>query len=522
MAAVIAPAENIDRLRTLRKKKLWRPLIALGKQLLEQPEQVPEVEVHGELAKAYIEVRQYDAARKHLLAAQSVRPKNPNVIRRFAELESAVGNHAAALKHWQKLKRKRGKRAGSALFLNLARAQRNLGRLVAAKATAGDGCARFPKDTKLARELLLITSMLNDQAKVRDVRSEPKSPVQDHPYRDLDPGNYWKSTVSPRNCLEIDNWYKRKFSISGLTISAAGSCFAQHIGRALREYGYEYVDVEPAPNFLRPESHQDYGYGIYSARFGNIYTSRQLLQLLQRSLGLFEPRDSVWEKDGGFVDALRPTIEPEPADRPEEIIESRNKHLEAVERMFRLSKVFIFTMGLTETWVSNDDGTAYPVAPGVSGGTYDPARYSFKNLTYEEVLGDMEEFMRLARGINPALKMILTVSPVPLMATATADNVVVASSYSKSVLRAVAGYLKDQYEFVDYFPSYEIVGSHVMRGQFFGPDGRSVSMYGVSHVMKQFFSEHVPLAIGADEKSADSEPDDVLCDEELLAEFGSS
>jgi len=523
MATKISPTEDTDELRLLRKKKLWRSLIELGNRVLTKTDKIRAAGVHTEIGKAYIEVRQYDLARKHLSAAQALRPKNITVLRRFGELESAVGNFEAAARHLQTvMKKMKGKRANRSLYLSLAKAQRYLGQLDAAKKTASEGCARFPKNLKLKRESLRVSSMINDQAINPGVPSNADRSDLAHPYRGLKPANYWNQAVSPKNCLEIDNWYKRKFSINGLSISAAGSCFAQHIGRALREKGYEYVDAEPAPNFLRPESHHDYGYGIYSARFGNVYTSRQLLQLLQQALGLFEPKDSIWEKDGGYVDALRPTIEPEPIDRPENIVNSRKYHLEAVERMFKLSNVFIFTMGLTETWVSNDDGTAYPVAPGVSGGKYDPKRYSFKNLTYPEVLGDMEEFIRLVRQINPSLKIILTVSPVPLMATATTDNVVVSSSYSKSVLRSVAGYLTNQYEFIDYFPSFEIVGSHVMRGQFFNPDLRTVSAYGVSHVMKQFFLEHVPPSIGADERPESVDPDDVVCDEELLNEFGPS
>jgi hypothetical protein len=523
MAAVISPAKDTDELRALRKKKLWRSVIELGNRLLTQPDQVRAVIVHADIAKAYIEVRQYDSARKHLTAARALQPRNVTVLRRLGELEYAVGNYEAATRHWRSvLRKKKPKRSDRSLYLNLAKAQRNLGQLDAASRTASNGCARFPKNLQLARELQRISSMISDQVKTPGVPTNAATTDIAHPYRGLDPANYWKETVSPKNCLEINNWYRRKFSINGLSISSAGSCFAQHIGRALRDNGYEYVDAEPAPNFIRPESHHDYGYGIYSARFGNEYTSRQLLQLLQQSLGLFQPRDLIWDKDGGYVDALRPTIEPEPVDRSEEIVGSRKYHLDAVKRMFKLSNVFIFTMGLTETWVSNDDGTAYPVAPGVSGGKYDPARYSFKNLTYPEVLADMEEFIRLVRQLNSSLRIILTVSPVPLMATATADNVVVSSSYSKSVLRSVAGYLKSQYDFIDYFPSFEIVGSHVMRGQFFNPDNRTVSAYGVAHVMKQFFSEHVPPEIGADKQPESVDPDDIVCDEELLNEFGPS
>jgi hypothetical protein len=109
------------------------------------------------------------------------------------------------------------------------------------------------------------------------------------------------------------------------------------------------------------------------------------------------------------------------------------------------------------------------------------------------------------------------------VATATSQQVVVASSYSKSVLRAAAGHLESKYAFVDYFPSYEIIASHAMRGAFYEPDMRSVVKPGVEHVMSHFFSEHVPPLPGRKVKvgAADAESDEALvCDEELLAAFG--
>jgi hypothetical protein len=53
--------------------------------------------------------------------------------------------------------------------------------------------------------------------------------------------------------------------------------------------------------------------------------------------------------------------------------------------------------------------------------------------------------------------VILTVSPVPLAATFTGRDVLVANMYSKSVLRAVAEEIRARFDFVDYFPSYESV-----------------------------------------------------------------
>jgi hypothetical protein len=121
------------------------------------------------------------------------------------------------------------------------------------------------------------------------------------------------------------------------------------------------------------------------------------------------------------------------------------------------------------------------------------------------------------------MKFLFTVSPVPLMATATAQQVVVASSYSKSVLRAVAGQLAEQHHDVDYFPSYEIISSPMMRGGFFEADGRSVISQGVDHVMAQFFSQHPPPVEADANAAAQAQPeaDDLVCDEVLLDVFGS-
>jgi hypothetical protein len=93
--------------------------------------------------------------------------------------------------------------------------------------------------------------------------------------------------------------------------------------------------------------------------------------------------------------------------------------------------------------------------------------------------------------------------------------------YSKSVLRAVAGFLADRHDHVDYFPSFEIISSHVMKGQFYSADMRGVEYAGVEHVMRQFFSEHVPPGRPKDDQVAPSpQLDNAVCDEELLAAFG--
>lgn len=345
-----------------------------------------------------------------------------------------------------------------------------------------------------------------------------------HPYQKLRPYFFWNRAVEHVYPLDITDWYRRKFSIDGLSVATAGSCFAQHIGRQLRHNGYTFVDTEPAPSILPRELWLEYGYGMYSARFGNVYTTRQLLQLLLRARGEFTPADQVWERDGGVVDPFRPTIEPEPFEDVAELEALRRHHLKAVLEMFQRADVFVFTLGLTEAWESLVDGAVFPVAPGVSGGRWDPSRYRLHNLDYSEVVGDMERFIALVREIKPTMRFLLTVSPVPLMATGTDHHVVVATTYSKSVLRAAAGALATKYDFVDYFPSFEIISAPAMRGQFYNADMRNVSSWGVEHVMRQFFSQHKPnvgaISATAANDGAEEDPDEVACDEELLRKFG--
>lgn len=97
-----------------------------------------------------------------------------------------------------------------------------------------------------------------------------------------------------------------------------------------------------------------------------------------------------------------------------------------------------------------------------------------------------------------------------------------ATTYSKSVLRAVAGQLADNRKYVDYFPSFEIINSHVMRSQFYGEDMRTVMEEGVDFVMGHFFSEHPPSITLSDNESVQEMDYDLACDEELLAAFGGS
>lgn len=338
-----------------------------------------------------------------------------------------------------------------------------------------------------------------------------------NPYKSLPVKNFWGKAVRDKHYYDLEELSKEVDLRSSDKIATAGSCFAQHIGRHLRMSGFNYLDMEPKPEFVPEEKAKKFGYNVYSCRYGNIYSTRQLLQLTQEALGHRKPYELVWKKGKRYFDALRPSVDPAGYDSEEDVIKLRERHLQAVAKMLSELDVFVFTLGLTETWVSKEDGTAYPTAAGTIVGEHDPKKYELKNLRYNDVYDDLKEFFELVRTVNKDFRVILTVSPVPLNATASDDHVLVASSRSKSVLRSVAGDISEDYDNVYYFPSYEIISSHPSRGMFFEPNLREVNDAGVRYVMQHFFKSFGGSNSFLDDKGG--EDDEVICDEEALDKF---
>ena len=100
-----------------------------------------------------------------------------------------------------------------------------------------------------------------------------------------------------------------------------------------------------------------------------------------------------------------------------------------------------------------------------------------------DVTADLNEFIQDVRRINPALRIVLTVSPMPLVATATGGHVLPATIYSKSVLRVAAEEVVRANSNILYFPAYEIVTGPQAPEAFYEKDRRNVSTDAVETVM---------------------------------------
>lgn len=342
-----------------------------------------------------------------------------------------------------------------------------------------------------------------------------------NPYKGLPDHQFWRRAVSGVEHHLLDPVILPKFKIGrDERVATAGSCFAQHISRRLTDIGFNYFVTENGEG-LDERERRERNYGTFSARYGNLYTTAQLLQLFQEAFDQRHPVDRVLQKpDGRYVDIYRQQIDPDGFSCPDEVAIERDKHLVAVRKMFSECDVFVFTLGLTEGWRSRKDGSVVPIAPGVVGGSFDPTEYEFVNFTVDEVRQDLEHFLTALRKINPQIKVLLTVSPVPLIATYENRHVLVSTTYSKSVLRVVADQVSSGRDWIDYFPSYEIITGSYAGGLYYEHDHREVNHLGVAHAMRCFLNNYVDErerrpTIMAPEMGGNST---VVCDEEVLAQ----
>ncbi len=369
-----------------------------------------------------------------------------------------------------------------------------------------------------------------------------------HPYENLPTSRFWRTAVGERSPFQIEGLWSPKFRIKPRSkLVTAGSCFAQHISQALVARGYTWIDAEPGPENMSAKAKQDFHYGTFSFRTGNIYTVSMLAQWISWATGNTSPPDDLWEKDGRFYDPFRPAVEPGGFASKAEALKSRGITIAAVREAIETGDVFIFTLGLTEAWQNKENGIEYAACPGTVAGKFDLEKHVFVNHDYPSNSKLLRNVIRMIYKINPRMQILLTVSPVPLTATASEEHVLNATSYSKSVLRAVAGDMVNRFKQVDYFPSYEIITHPTFRGMFYAPNQRSVDPNGVEFVMNHFFTDQErafskkytirgpfgvekQVTVGADEEEPeywgkDATPfvaEDVRCEEEMLDAFSKS
>lgn len=270
-----------------------------------------------------------------------------------------------------------------------------------------------------------------------------------------------------------------------------------------------WVHGEPAPLGAPADLATTHGYRVFSAHIANICSAAQFRLLLALAAGQGDAdAPAVWQDKDRWRDSLRPVTEPDGFASLAEALASRRSMLRGLARSVRRSDVVIFTLGLTEGWEDAQTGLPFAMCPGTMGGTFNPDQHRFVNYRAAAIRADLDACLDHIRTLNPDARLLLTVSPVPLTATASGHHVLVAAMRSKSVLRGVAGEVVDDDARVDYFPSYEIITGAPTAGRLYESNLRGVKPEGVATVMNHFFAG---LDMSAPKRSvavADTEADE--------------
>lgn len=303
-----------------------------------------------------------------------------------------------------------------------------------------------------------------------------------HPYRLATTAAFWQSAVVTPERPHVSPTAINPFPLEKSDrIVSAGSCSASAFVKHIKKVGLHYVITEKLP----AES-QKFGYATYSASYGNVYNPCQMLQLCQRAYGERKPDVDRWTTGSGeIIDPFRPGY-PFPSLSHDEFDLLQAQHFKAIRNAFDNASCFLFTPSITEAWTDAVDGSIYPACPGTVAGQYDISRHCLTNFTTNELVEDFGHLITYLRSKNSDLKFVLTVCPVPMVATATDRHVLVANTYSKSSLRVAAGAAAEGFPGVSYFPAYEIATSPKGKGNYYKENLRSISDMAISDIMKAF------------------------------------
>jgi hypothetical protein len=309
-----------------------------------------------------------------------------------------------------------------------------------------------------------------------------------HPYKLFPSRQFWSQAVTNVPWSDVFAPEQGKFAITrDKHVVSAGSCFAQRISRHLMSKGYDYARYESLPSFIPLATQEELGYHTFSCRYGNIYTLKQLRQLIDQALGTV-PTVNLFDrnKNGVVLDLLRPNLNKVGFESFDHAAADRKYHLTRVAKMFTEADVFVLTLGLTEAWLDRRSGVVYGTHPSVATGLPTDQEVEAVNFDYAECVADLTYVRDVLKELNPKLEIVLTVSPVGLVATHQPNHILISSTYSKSVLRAVAGKVCEENPRIDYFPSFEIFNLSQSQGQFLSADLRDVNMQGVAVAMSLF------------------------------------
>lgn len=279
------------------------------------------------------------------------------------------------------------------------------------------------------------------------------------------------------------------------SVYTIGSCFAEEIRKSLTKSEFNLYPKLKSLKFNRDNCNVD---TLPDREHMNFYNLGSIYQEFQRSVNLLkvDASDFVEVKntncgvkaDGNpklfkqhgsvlYHDILRRWTW---SNSLEELINISQKLNTLTIEGLTKADIIIITLGMSEVF-SNEKFIANEMPAHLIGHT----QYKPKLLTTEENLSYLKAIVSFLKEVNKRVKIVLTVSPVPLIRTFLSNDIFTANLFSKSnLISALNQFLSNEPEDVYYFPSFEIV--NLLGWGAFADDGRHVKQGTADLVVRAF------------------------------------
>jgi len=165
--------------------------------------------------------------------------------------------------------------------------------------------------------------------------------------------------------------------------------------------------------------------------------------------------------------------------------DNQQQHIVNAKYLLQHCKIFVCAFSMTETWLSND-GNNYPLAR--APWKLNPISARPYNLTFEDVKNAILSISRILNKYNKHCRIFVGVDPVPLHATHSYQNAIIADSNGKATL--IAGILRAIQEStignLQYVPFYESI--HYCTADAWGSDERHLNDKSISNAYRELIT----------------------------------
>lgn len=282
---------------------------------------------------------------------------------------------------------------------------------------------------------------------------------------------------------KINFEFEPKFKLKkGASVFTIGSCFARNVEKSLLAAGCDVPAARDCAidyDLLARVPKQD----VLGNGYLNKYNTHSMLSHLK--IALSDPDDfpELVEVDNSrYYSTLTHNIR---TMAYEEAIQFASYVRSIIQRV-KDCDVVVITLGLNEVWYDSEKLVFVNGGPLPAIIKRNPERFGMFRAGVAKTVKVLEEIHSILKTYcGKEIRIIVTVSPVPMGKTFSDKDIISANSYSKSVLRVAAEEFTESDENRQYFPSYEIAMYSDPKEVWQADRGHVKSEF-VSHIISNF------------------------------------